>query len=74
MAIDNPELILKGSDGVGKRILWAGVPYRPTEDEGIEAIACHFRTNLKSIAAANPELDVSETTVVPRGYEINSTP
>lgn len=70
VAIDNPELILKGSDGVGKRVLWVGVPYRPTEDEDIEAIACHFRSNLKSIAAANPEMDVSPSTVVPRGYEM----
>jgi hypothetical protein len=70
VAVDNPELILKGSDGVGRRILWTGVPYRPQEDEGIEAIACHFRTNIHSIAAANPEMDISPTTVVPRGYEM----
>ena len=70
VAVDNPELILKGSDGVGRRILWTGVPYRPQEDEGIEAIACHFRTNIHSIAAANPEMYISPTTVVPRGYEM----
>ena len=58
-AIDNPELILP-HDGRGKRILWTGVLYNPTEREKAREIACRFRTGLKSLQHNNPEMQIGD--------------
>lgn len=70
VAIDNPELILRGEGGVGKRILWAGLLYTPVMDEAVEALGCRFRTSLKSMRAANPNLEVAPGAVVAAGQEM----
>jgi hypothetical protein len=63
-AIDNPELIIKSKTGIGKRILWTGVLYKPVEPEKLTEIACRFRTGLKSLAHNNPDMAVGNGSMI----------
>lgn len=59
VAIDNPHLVLGTPSGTGKRILWAGMLYTSDVEQPFQDLACLFRTSLHSIAAANPDMDVT---------------
>jgi len=64
VAIDNPELIIKSPNGVGKRIIWTGVLYNPVEHEKAAEIACRFRTSLKSMQHNNPHLSIGNGALI----------
>mmetsp|Transcript_15888 Transcript_15888/g.24726 ORF Transcript_15888/g.24726 Transcript_15888/m.24726 type:complete len:129 (+) Transcript_15888:2104-2490(+) len=73
LAIDNPELMLKTDatdGGRGKRILWAGLLYKTYTQESMTNLACRFKTTMKSLSHANPELDVSPGGMVMPGTDV----